>query len=466
MKKINKEDFHILKTEEAFISKDSFSQSQNIKKVVTQFNVANIIKLLFLANNDINPRNATNNKIVKDICDTLETNPDLFWVMTKGIVIATRSCSLLERNRIRISLYNPAQASDLTKSQEGIMDGGHNAFAIAYFIASHLFENLKKWKQWSDFKDFWTTHYDEIIERFEKLGGNDFFTFKIPVEIISPLDEDDSDYCDAISEICDARNNNAQLGQPAKDNQEGCYDYLKEVLSNYPIIWKPGQEDGNIRIEDVISMAVIPLIFLQSKAHRISSDIPYGTLNPVSVYSQKGACVKFFSRVLTSTEFSEKPEGLGKYILKSGLIKSALDMTEDIMNFFDLLYENFPTLYNNTGGSFGNIKKVESGEKGKNKNYLFHTIDRWATHKYPYGFLYPLLLGVIELMEYDEKNDIVKWKINPTSPQFNFEDLDISLFAGFFSTCGYNPQEIGKSKNYYDAASLAFQFYALKYGTK
>lgn len=434
-------------------------ENVKIKKISSSISPSNFIKLMYYANNDINPRNPTINKITRDIDETLNTSPELFWLKTKGIVIATKSCQVLERNRVKISLFNPEKADEYLKKQEGIMDGGHNAFAIAYYIVDVLFDKVKKWKKWNDFKEFWTLNYDAIVDEFNKRGGDEAtkFKFSIPIEIISPEEEnDEKEFCDTISAICDARNNNAQLGQPAKDNQEGCYNYLKKILSpdKYSIIWKPGQESGNIRIEDIVSMAVIPFIYLQNIGKL--SEEKYGTINKVSVYSQKGLCVKFFSKVLQSKEFSEKPVGTGQYELKSSLIKSALDLTEDIMKFFDLLYKEFPDMYNKAGGSFGRITDVKLKD---NMNYLFKTINEKTKYAYSYGFFYPLLCGITEFMQYNEKTETISWKVNPASPNFNINDLDIKLFTGFFPMAQYTPNIIGKSVSFYDAAAVAFKNY-------
>lgn len=454
------ENYITIKLEQSNVPQFS-KESVKIKRITSSISPSNFIRLLRYANNAINPRNAIINKIVYAIQETLEHDPELFWFKSKGLVIATKHCSVLERNRVKISLYNPECADDLLKRQEGIMDGGHNAFAIAFYIANKLFDDLKKWKKWDDCKQFWTSKYDEILERFDEMGGDqaEAFRFSIPVEIISPADENDAaEYCDAISEICNARNNNAQLGQSAKDNQEGCYDYLKSILpaDKYSIIWKPGQQEGNIHVEDVVSMAVIPLIFLQNIG-RLDPGI--GTLSKVSIYSQKNQCVKFFSKVVSNPKYSDKPKGSGKYILKSGLIKSAFNMTEDIMKFFDLLYEKFPDMYNAAGGCFGRITDVKIKQ---NKNFLFKTRAD-AQYRYSYGFFYPLLCGITELMEYNKKTDTVNWKVNPASQDFKLEELDIKLFTGFFAMSQYNPNVIGKSASFYDAASVAYQSYMLKH---
>src|SRR5882724_11343116 len=87
-----------------------------IQKLVSSISPINFIKLLKEADNKVNPRIATVNRITKNIHETLETSPELFWFKSKGILLATESCELLDRNRIKVSLGN--------LDYEGIMDGG------------------------------------------------------------------------------------------------------------------------------------------------------------------------------------------------------------------------------------------------------------------------------------------------------------------------------------------------------
>ena len=96
------------------------------------------------ADNKVNPRTAKINPITKSIHETLETSPDLFWYKSKGILLSTESCKFLDRNRIEISLGD--------EEHEGIMDGGHNTFAIGTYLIEKLFSD--KIKTWNECKDY------------------------------------------------------------------------------------------------------------------------------------------------------------------------------------------------------------------------------------------------------------------------------------------------------------------------
>ena len=431
----------ILKLEHSNVPLTS-REGKKINKIVSSISPSTLIRLVNFADNKINPRTASVNAVTTSIYETLDKSPELFWYKTKGILIATKECQLLDRNRIKISFDQPIY--------EGIMDGGHNTFAIARFIVDKLFG--VKFKKWDECKAYWLEHYDNIVEKFKEVETEPRFQFSIPVEILYPDDSAGSleDYYDAIAEICSARNNNIQLKETAKGNQVGCYDYLKDCLSNYSIIWKTG-DAGSIKSEDVIAMADIPLYFLQEKGLLPEEGIR--KFNRVNLYSQKGQCISFFNEVIKNSQFSVEEKG--KFILTSPLIKSALNMTEDIMKLFDQLYINFPSLYNKNNGSFGRIVEV----KNKKSKVRFNTTDKDCEYLYPDGYIYPLISGVVKLMIYDDTTNTIKWKINPSSSIFDVGNLNIMKYTGWIKQLDYNPQKVGKTNLMYMEADEVFNAY-------
>lgn len=435
----------ILKLEHSNVPLTS-KEGKKINKIISSISPATLIRLVKFADNKINPRTASVNAITTSIYETLDKSPELFWYKTKGILIATKECQLLDRNRIKLSFDQPAY--------EGIMDGGHNTFAIARFIIDKLFGI--KFKKWEECKNYWNKNFDDIIKKFKEVENEPRFQFSIPVEILYPNDSVGSleDYYDAIAEICSARNNNIQLKETAKGNQVGCYDYLKEHLSRYSIIWKTG-DTGSIKSEDVIAMADIPLYFLQVEGLLPEEGIR--KFNRVNLYSQKGQCISFFNEIIKNPKFSIEEKG--KFILKSDLIKSALKMTEDIMKLFDQLYINFPALYNKNNGSFGRIVEV----KNKKSKVRFKTINKDCDYTYPDGYIYPLISGIIKFMIYDDATNTIQWRINPSSKEFKVENLNIMKYTGWIKQLDYNPQKVGKTNLMYLEADEVFNAYMITY---
>lgn len=418
------------------------SQEQvKINRLMSSISPSDFIKLLKEADNKVNPRSAKVNRITKSIHETLEMSPELFWYKSKGILLATENCEILERNRVRISLDN--------LDFEGIMDGGHNTFAIATFFVEKLFD--KKLKDWDECKEFWDANYHEIVEEFQK-RADELSNFSIPVEIIYPKNEDGAldQYYDYIAEICAARNNNVQLTETSKGNQVGLYDHLKDILDeSLEVIWKGG-DSGVIKSEEVLSMASIPLMLLQEKA-LLPDDI--NRLNPISIYSQKSKCVDFFNSVLGHENISTQEKG--KRILQDSYVTSGLGLVEDIMRFFDKLYVEFPKLYNKTSPAFGKIKSVDDK---KTKPALFRTAK--SEYTYPPGFMYPLITGITELMEIDLPNKKLKWKISPKS--IKLEKIDIAQYVEAIKLANYDPQKVGKQALFYGLAKSIFRDYVTK----
>lgn len=175
--------------------------------------------------------------------------------------------------------------------------------------------------------------------------------------------------------------------------------------------------------------------------------------NRVNLYSQKGQCISFFNEVIKNSQFSVEEKG--KFILTSPLIKSALNMTEDIMKLFDQLYINFPSLYNKNNGSFGRIVEV----KNKKSKVRFNTTDKDCEYLYPDGYIYPLISGVVKLMIYDDTTNTIKWKINPSSSIFDVGNLNIMKYTGWIKQLDYNPQKVGKTNLMYMEADEVFNAY-------
>ncbi len=413
-------------------------QGRKISKIVSGICPGNFIKLLRFADNKVNPRSAVQGKITESIIETLDGQPELYWFKTKGLLLATESCESLDRNRIRISFANP--------EFEGIMDGGHNALAIASYLLKKLCGF--KAKNWDDCKKYWEKHYDEIQEKYTERCAE--FGFTIPVEIIFPNGEDGSDleFFDTISEICSARNNNVELKETAKGNKVGLYDYLKKSISpSFPIIWKTG-ESGKIPAQDVISLAIIPLLFL--KHHLLLPDNSK-SITKVSIYSGKGKCVEFFNEVLQDKKVSLLDKG--SFTIQDERVKSSLSLIEDILYFFDRLYVEFPNLYHLAApGKFGRISAVDNGKKSKAP---FGTIAEPIDYVYPHAYIFPLVAGLDKLMKYDEASGQISWKINPRD--LDLKKPDLSQYVELIKMVNFDPQKVGKGIAFYNQAEAIFE---------
>lgn len=413
---------------------------ENVKlnKLVSSINAQDFIKLLKTANNKVNPRSAKKNAITESIQETLSESPELFWFKSKGMLLATERCEILERNRVRLSFSN--------EESEGIMDGGHNALAIATFISDKLYG--LSFKTWEECKQFWDGNFDAIVADFQTKSDS-FGSFSIPIEVLYPNDEDGAldEYYDHVAEICSARNNNVQLTDTAKGNKIGLYDALKDRLDEqFNVIWKPG-EAGNIKSDEVISMASIPLFLLQER-ELLPSDLPQ--FNIIDTYRAKSKCISFYNAVLSHDEISGKEQG--KHVLGNTYIESGLGLVSTLMKFFDKVFAEFPKLYNDISPGFGRIKSVDDK---KSKQSIFRT--RTCDKTYPPGFIYPLVTGIMELIEIDIEKQVLRWKVDPMT--IILSDLDMTQYIGAIKIANYDPQTVGKQILFYQQARSMFETY-------
>ena len=111
------------------------NEDVKIQRISSSVSPYHFIRLVGVSDNKINPRSARENGITSDIRETLELSPNLFWLMSKGILLATENCKLLDRGRVSLTTFG---------DREGIMDGGHNALAISQYIIGKLYYFAQK----------------------------------------------------------------------------------------------------------------------------------------------------------------------------------------------------------------------------------------------------------------------------------------------------------------------------------
>lgn len=439
----------IIRVRRTALDNQQESADFRIQRICGYINVKDFCKLMYTADNKVNPRSAKINPVVKQIQETLRNNPELFWIKSRGILISTHQCARLDRNRLRLSF----DQSD----SDGIMDGGHNTLAIAAYIIQRLFSVSVT--TWQECKSFWQQNISSIEKAIGSAGNAKQFDFLIPVEIIAPLNETQPGisaqevytselyFSEVLPDICSARNTNAQLAETAKSNQIGLYDELKVITKDLDIIWKSGEGSG-IKCDDVIALACLPLLFLQEQGV-LRPEAPV-KLSPISLYSQKSKCVSYYRRIISDPSVSERRSG--KHIIRNKAVLSALKLVKDLIQYFDQLYLIFPDMYNAVPGcKFGPINSV----KMMPCEVHFRSTPRKSDKTYPDGFIYPLLCSTTKLMQYDEKTQTVSWK---KAPHLLGGDELVSAhhqdtYVNFIKVLNFDPQRVGKEKAMYDVAA-------------
>ena len=448
------------------ILKMDFSTEQTvgeITKILGLVKAKFYISVIDSLNLEANPRASKTGSVTDDIQESLEFAPKLFPFKTKGILLASSRFTKLERNRIAI---NPSNTD-----VEGILDGGHNTLAIGLYILRKAMENQGEKlrggaKTWDDFKNIWELERNTINQYLEDIrdgrAENDI-DFYIPIELLVPRDPEDENCVESFKrdllEICAARNNNVQLQVAAKANQQGYFDSLKSLMEERNphiagrIEWKTN-DGGSIKTDKFISLVWIPLQLvseIKDQSGRVIEPVA-----PQKMYSAKGSCLKQFEKLMSSDQVTSTTTQDYRRELTNYEVMSAFKVAVQMPELFDYIYTNFPDLYNAAGGRYGNINAVIEQNKGHQKCAPFS--GEKITVLSPDGYIYPLVYGLLALIEKKEVrgHTVIDWKTDPM--QFLRKNLEsiVKRYVGIFSMCDYDPQKIGKNSQSYMQALDAF----------
>lgn len=415
----------------------------------------NFMRMMSVWGVDSNPRKPKETSVARDIQDTLKNNPALFDYMSKGVLIGVSRIKPAERGRVQLDFSRTDYAV------AGIMDGGHNAFAIAKHMLSFVAPNsvLRKIRDWDTLVTAWAEYRDEVAGVIR-----DIPEFTVPMEIIAPSNPDDPEilrkWGESLRDITHARNNNAQLTDATKDNHVGMYDYLKEVLPEdlvAKVTWKTN-DGGVIKVEDVVALALIPLAVLPQEITGVEISLP-------SIYNSKVYCVDTFSRIM---KYGENGKWNGqKFELQSQAIKSALAMVPDLITAHDTIYTRFPEWYNqDAGGAFGSIKGVrlhnpkgaaEDRKKYSKTPFESKFLDLPCDYLYGEGFILPLVVGLRKLMSFSARSKKMTWKITPLEFMETQHGKVMGMYGFTLRQAAFNPQVIGKDKGTYNIVDNAIE---------
>jgi hypothetical protein len=424
----------------------SVRDSYELRRIEGTLTPESMIRLLDVADLKANPREARDSNVTEAIIESIEKTPELHHFKSKGILMAAGECEPLERKRFRLSFDD----EDL----EGILDGGHNLLACArYFLQKVVPDEareLRGAKRWDDIVRVWSKYRDDVWTL------RDDFDFLVPVEIIYPHDgaKGRDDYENAILEIAQARNNNAQLTAETRAHKAGYYEVLKDALDLElvsQIEWKTN-DGGRIKAREVVALAMVPLLALKDRFPRL------GDFSPVYLYSNKAHCVKTFNDLMEDDSVSVRDRGDIRRVTDHS-VKSALSRMAELPRLFDLVYAEFPDAYNTISPGFGRIRSVRLFEEGRYEKGDKKYLPRPPTTRYygqpchydfPDGFVWPIVYGLGELLEL--RQDDVVWRIDPEVFVKQHLKNILRVFHGIISIADYDPQRVGKTLASYEMA--------------
>ena len=195
----------------------------DVTKIVGLVQARFFVSIIDSLNLEANPRSSKTGAVTDAIQETISEKPELFPFMSKGVLLASSRYERLERSRIKIDPANP--------QIEGILDGGHNTLAIGLYILEQALdyhgETLSgATKNWETFKSLWKTNRNTIesyLRDTQSGEAENKLDFLVPVELLVPRDTNDTacvySFINNLLEVCEARNNNAELQLTAKANQ-------------------------------------------------------------------------------------------------------------------------------------------------------------------------------------------------------------------------------------------------------
>lgn len=416
-----------------------------------------LLRIVRIAGLEANPRYARQSRITKDIRATIDETPELLSFKSKGILIGCSHCKELDRNRYELSFEDhPA---------EGVLDGGHNIFALIQHLLCQILderevERKKSWKteNGDGLENLFFQHYEDILTYINK--NEDSIRFFMSVEIIKPKDdeEDVGTFREHLIDICEARNNNAQLREETLANQEGVYDYLKQVLPKDigdQVSWKTN-DDKRISSRDITALAWIVLSEFEKPKG-------FSDLQITKVYNSKAECVHRFAELLTHKSLSRKDAKTNRVVLTDRSLKSVLGLIKDIPRLYDEIYKAFPYAYNTAGGSFGRIGCV-SQKNGKTKSKTrFKTkfYQEEVDYNYPDGFIIPIVCGARALIRRNDRGEY-SWATDPVAFFRSHLSELVPLYKGFIETAGWDPQRVGKNSSSYSINYHFVKMYTAK----
>lgn len=442
----------------------------SIRRAVGFVNISQLLPILDSKALAPNPRSAKRNAIIEGILGTLNDTPELFRFKSKGLLVSSHKVEELQRNRFRITFEK--------EFVDGVLDGGHNLFAIGLFVLAQVIgdKETKRIKTWEQLDQAWAENRKEI-EALE-FDPEDL----VSVELLYPGSSSEADeeaFDRAAFDISQARNANTEVKTEAFQNKLGFYDVLKGALPaelSHRVEWKPGvveeREAKPISVRDIVALAWIPLN-VANDAKLLPIDI---SVLPQNIYRNKGECSDKFKALMEHNEVTEPIGGQAGQArqLKHETVESCLQIAGDIPRLYDLIYEKFPQFYNDGTHRFGrrNVVKMYDPDKlkqlkaeGKDASGytgirpvtpFFQRSSKDMKWKYPDALMIPFVTGLSALMKVE--NNKVVWATDDIDrtvlEQFK---KAAPLFDGQLDAYEWDPQRLAKSPSSHKQAASFYR---------
>lgn len=476
----------------------SIQRGDKLVKLVGLLSADMLVRMMDEVSLKPNPRSPNVNKITKAIDETLFQSPEMLQYKTKGILMAGAF-----RERDGDSFDIDFQTPDYG----GILDGGHNFFAV---IRNILIETVKirypsnrsddkrkrkdakRIRSWQSLVDFWELegeatigYVDEALgPKGEARAGKELrrkLSFLMPVEILSPVKGVSlKEVREMIHGISVARNNNVQLKDVAIAQHKGSYDYLKQILPdelNRKIQWKSGENQCPILPTKIVSLAILPIeklsksgVFPEIEAAvqktmegegDVAEDFHLPAIHRKSIYTSTAACVSAYSQLVDAVS-NLADNGDDDEDLK-GTVVDSLAVVAEMPAVWDALEERFETLFEAvsalTGKHYADLSCNKKGPTKKEQPTRFQTRQiQPGKFLACTGFLAPLFVAMVGgSLEFDPEERCVIWGVEPSilvreldEPSPAFLSMVLDYVRLMESQAGFDPSKFGKTQAVYD----------------
>jgi len=412
--------------------------------------VRQLVGLIDCVDLDSNPRAARAGSITADIIESLERYPDIFPIMSKGILLSAVNFRRAERDRYQLRFED--------KTVEGVLDGGHNLLAIGLYVLGEALseaavnEKIGSRIIFSQFKELFKLHFSQIDAFLMDEKNSPMLDRRVPVELLIPVSDSDADHLafrDALPLIQQARNNNAQLKNQTLADHAGIFEELKVAIDpklRDLIEWKTN-DGGVVDVRDLIALSWVVLAELDFDV----KDRAGKRISPPSatqLYSSKATVLNRYVEFMESDTVGRFPAG-GTYELNNELVRQGLKVAAAMPNLFEQVCELAGPMFDHTGTrtKFADLTVVEAANRKKDQVHKFSkTTSPMAV---PEGFVWPVVAAFRALVERDSEGNLL-WGTDPILFLHDYwKDLADSFYS-ILESGQFDPQKVGKSKLSYD----------------
>ena len=357
---------------------------------------------------DVNPRSHEDPSgcVPEAIQTTLETTPQWFHLLNRGILVLAQKCWYDNRTQsLHIVINSPDEG--------GVADGATTDRVI------------QRAKDEVSLADFTTLAEEEIPAHLKEAFAH--------LEIVSGT------IGDMLVPLTRARNTSNQVKEFALENLGGGFDWLKTMIEESEFRGRVRYRENDREPVDIRTILGLLTLF-HPKWDEEGKE-------PVVVFSSKGMVLDFYQK----SEWKQGYEALRPVVL-------------DILRLAEHIHLEFPAQYNKAkadagrNGRLGGRKEVRYYEKHP---FTLPLSREQTKYVIPDGWLYPVLASFRMLLIFG-KNGKTKWV---TEPKTFFDERGYELVgdvADQSESLGRNPAATGKSRPLWNNLRKSMELHRMK----